>query len=281
VDNASPGPDVDTIENRLPQVQLIQCKKNLGFAGANNVGFLQSKGRNILFLNPDTELVGDAITIMLHQIERLPKAGVVGCKLLNSDGTVQLSSIRRFPKILNQIVDAEYLLIKWPDFPLWRLGPLFKDKPEPCPVDVISGACMLMKREIFEQVGMFSEDYFMYAEDLDLNYKVHRASYTNYYVGSAVITHHGGKSSGQKVNQWSTVMQYRAMVRYHRKTRGRTYELLYRFAIGLAAAARLVILGIAYPLGNILKMKASFGNAMRKWSVVFRWAIGRAAAGDR
>lgn len=134
---------------------------------------------------------------------------------------------------------------------------------------------MLMRREVFERAGMFSEDYFMYAEDLDLNYKLKKAGYTNYYVGEAVIIHHGGRSSSQqKVSQWATVMKYRAMTRYYRKTHGHFYEVLYRFTTGCVAVARLAILAMMYPLGNVFLDKQSRRNATEKWKVILKWAFG-------
>ena len=104
----------------------------------------------------------------------------MGCKLLNTDLSVQLSSIQKFPTILNQVVDAEYLRLRWPQCPLWGIAPLFAENVKLLKVDVIPGACMLLRRKVFEQVGMFSEDYFMYAEDLDLNFKLKAAGFTNY-----------------------------------------------------------------------------------------------------
>ena len=135
---------------------------------------------------------------------------------------------------------------------------------------------MLLRREVFAQVGMFSEEYFMYAEDLDLNYKLRRAGYTNYYVGEAVIIHHGGRSSSrQKVSQWSTTMKYRAMTRYYRKTRGPLYELMYRVTMGCAAIARLFLLGVAYLFGSLLWNRESIRFAVDKWKAVLKWAVGR------
>ena len=143
---------------------------------------------------------------------------------------------------------------------------------------------MLLRRSVFEQVGMFSEDYFMYAEDIDLNWMLKRAGYKNYYIGEATIVHHGGRSSSlQKVNQWSTMMKYRAMTRYYRKTRGPFYEAMYRLTMGCVAVTRLVLLALMYPLGNILWSRASIQHALEKWKVVLMWAIGRQklALGDR
>ena len=169
VDNASPSGNVDTLKVPFPEIRLIKSSKNLGFAGANNLGFLNSTGDCVLFLNPDTKLNSPAIDIVMEQIRRLPKAGIVGCKLLNADLSVQTSSIMKFPRILNAILQIEYLRLRWPK--LWGIGALFTPDIAPSEVEAISGACMFMRRHIFEQIGMFSEEYFMYSEDLDLCYQ--------------------------------------------------------------------------------------------------------------
>src|SRR5262249_44700971 len=151
-----------------------------------------------------------------------PDAGIVGCRLLNTDLSVQLTSIQKFPTIINQLLDVEYFQLRWPGCPLWDMRALFTDNVKLTKVEVISGACMLLRREVFTRVGMYTEDYFMYAEDIDLNFKAARAGFTNYYVGNAIIVHHGGKSSSQQsVSHWATIMKYRAMKRMFNNTRGR------------------------------------------------------------
>ena len=276
VDNASPEKGVESIKEQFADVAIIKSDKNIGFAGANNIGFRKAIGEYVLFLNPDTKLLGPTINVMLGYIRMLPDAGIVGCRMLNTDLSVQITSIQKFPTILNQIVNSEHLQLRWPDCPLWNIGPLFADQTRPIKVEVIPGACMLLRRSVFEEVGMFSEDYFMYAEDLDLNYKLNRAGYKNYYIGEATIVHHGGRSSSrQQVNQWATMMKYRAMTRYYRKTRGHFYETMYRTAMGCVALARLVLLALMYPFGNVFWDKASVRYAFEKWTVVLKWAIGR------
>jgi GT2 family glycosyltransferase len=118
---------------------------------------------------------------------------------------------------------------------------------------------------------MFNEEYFMYAEDLDLNYKIRREGLTNYYVSDAAIIHHGGKSSSQnRRSNWATTMKYRAMMKYYLKRRSRVYGSMYRVAMGGAAMCRLVILVIVFPFGN----KGSIRSALSKWSAVLKWALG-------
>ncbi len=276
VDNASSQPGVDALKEDFPEVTIIKSTKNLGFAGANNLGFRHSTGAFVLLLNPDTKLISPAINMMLSRMKSLPDAGIVGCRLLNTDLSVQLTAIQKFPTILNQVLDLEYLQLRWPHCPLWEIAPLFSRDAELTKVDVISGACMLLRREVFEQVGMFSEDYFMYAEDIDLNYKVKRAGFTNYYVGEASIIHHGGKSSSrQEMSYWATIMKYRAMRKLFQKTRGQLYGSMYRVAMGCAALGRLTVLALAYPLGNIVWDKEALQFATKKWRVILGWALGR------
>lgn len=275
VDNASPERDIDVIGEQFSEVTIIKSKDNLGFAGANNVGFERSSGAHVLFLNPDTKLVSPAINVLLQHMETLPDAGVVGCKLLNSDLSVQTTAIQRFPTILNQVLDTEYFQLRWPHCPLWEIGPLFSEQATVSRVDVISGACMLLRRDVFDRAGRFSEEYFMYAEDIDLNYKVRRAGFTNYYVGEATVIHHGGRSSSQQtVSYWSTIMKYRAMRQLFRKIKGRRYGSLYRVAIGCVAVARLALLALAYPLGNIVWDREAVTAAARKWTIILKWAVG-------
>ncbi len=200
VDNASTKGDVDTLKMMFSELIIIKNQKNLGFARANNMGCRQAKGAYVLLLNPDTKLVGSAINTLLEHIRSLPDSGIVGCRQVDPDLTVQTTSIQKFPTILNQLLNIEYLRLRWPDFRLWDIGPLFRENLHPVKVDVIPGACMLFRRELFEQVGMFSEDYFMYAEDIDLNYKIAKIGYKNYYISDALIIHYGGKSSSQKTS---------------------------------------------------------------------------------
>jgi N-acetylglucosaminyl-diphospho-decaprenol L-rhamnosyltransferase len=275
VDNASPEGNVDALKEQFPHIVIIKAETNLGFARANNIGFTHSSGNYVLFLNPDTQLRGPAINTMLRQIQDLPNAGIVGCRLLNTDMSVQLTAIQKFPTILNQVLDAKYLQLRWPHCGLWDIGPLLSDAVPFTRVEVISGACMLLRREVFDQVEMFSEEYFMYAEDIDLNVKVARAGFTNYYVSGAVIVHHGGKSSSrQSVSHWSTIMKYRAMVRLFTKTRGPVYSSVYRTAIGCIAVVRLILLAVAYPLGRILWNREAIQRATRKWRIILGWAVG-------
>ncbi len=281
VDNNSAPNDVEQIKAHANDIKLITCNENLGFARANNLGFKASKGEVLLFLNPDTEIIGDAVTVLVRSARELPNAGIVGCKLLNTDLTVQLSSIQKFPTIVNQVIDAKALQLLWPSCPLWDISPLFESDPITVPVDVISGACIVTRRDVFEQIGLFGEDYFMYAEDVELSYKSHLAGLTNYYVGDANVVHHGGKSSGQQsTSYWAIVMRHRAINYLLRKTRGRLYGAAYRLLIMFAAALRVCLLKVAWIFASIVGRRSVFEVPARKWLSVLRWAVGTEKVGD-
>jgi GT2 family glycosyltransferase len=273
VDNASTKGDPELLLTQFPGINLIKSQENLGFARANNVGFLESTGRYLLFLNPDTVVLGKALDEMLGQLKSLPDAGAVGCKLLNSDGSIQTSCIQRFPTIWNQMLDADALRVRWPQWKLWGTAPLFSEGTAPVPVEVISGACVMVRRDVFEAVGHFAREYYMYAEDVDLCYSIRSLGWWCYYVNGAQVIHHGGGSSKQRREQnWATVMQRKAILQFCKKTRGTGYSRLYQMAMAFSAAARLMLL-----LPLLLRQDSQRNNVhltVSKWNAVLGWALG-------
>jgi len=275
IDNASYDGSAEMLAKEYPSVKFIQSSKNLGFARANNQAFTASSGSCILFLNPDTEALGDAIEILHGQIIKLPRAGAVGPTLLNSDMTVQTSCIQPFPTISNQALDMEVLRGRFPRLKLWGMQALYSDSDVPAVVEVISGACLMVRRDVFESVGMFSTDYFMYTEDIDLCYKIRTAGYKSYYVKSARVIHHGGKSSGSpKTNFDSDVLMKDSVSRFIRKSRGAAAAKMYKLSMTLSALARLAA------IAGMMTFKQNDGKpeelrAIReKWQKILAWSIG-------
>lgn len=275
VDNASSDGKTQLLEKEFPQVTLVRSDRNLGFAGANNLGYEHSSGESLLFLNPDTIVMGRAVTAMLESLSLLPDAGIVGCRLLNSDLSVQTSCIQRFPTIINQVLDLEWLRLRWPKLAFWGIAPLFSDLQEPANVEVVSGACLMIKRHVFEKVGLFSPEYFMYAEDVDLCYKVRQIGLMSYYVNSASVLHHGGGTTRNSTgNQWVAIMQRNSILKFCQKTRGRVYAWMYRAAVGVAALFRVMVIALLYPVRKVIGGQEGLRFALGKWAAVFRWAIG-------
>jgi len=260
-----------------PDVRFIQSDVNLGFAKANNRAYDESSGDCVLFLNPDTEVMGPAINVLHSALQTRPHAGIVGGTLLNTDRTLQSSCVLAVPTILNRLVDSDLLKARWPRSALWGMAPLYEGAPDAREVEAISGACLMVKRRVFDEVGKFSEDYFMYAEDVDLSHKVRSVGYQNYYVPDATIIHHGGSSSKESVSTFAAVMMPEATLRFFRKTRGSGYALLYRLGMCASAVGRLIALGFAVPVSLRNGRNAAWSASCLKWIAVLRWALSRHA----
>ena len=264
VDNASPDGNIGIVKQQYPDVVLIESPVNLGFAGANNLGFRASRGEYVVFLNPDTVLRNAAFDLMLRQVCSLPSVGAAGCTLLNEDQSLQTAAIQTFPTIVNQLLDLDVLRNRFPACSLWNIAPLFAGGTEPSRVEVISGACVLFRREVFAQIGQFSEEYFMYAEDLDLCYKAAQGGFTNYYIPQGQIIHYGGKSS---VRRRAVVMKWRSILRYVAKHRGYSYQLVFRAAMACGALSRLALLVAAVAVSRGAR-RNSARDAFLKWWLI-------------
>jgi len=274
VDGASFDGCGEMLAREFPQVKFVQSEKNVGFAKANNLGFEQSQGECVLFLNPDTEIVGNALNTLHDFLKKNSDAGIAGAKLLNTDGSVQMSCIQTFPTISNQFFDAEILRNSFPRHSFWGITPLFSGDNKPAEVEVISGACLMLTRTAFQKIGRFSDDYFLYAEDLDLCFKTHLAGFKNYYVPAAAIVHHGGGSSRQTQNVFSTVMMRESVYRFLKKFRGGFYGAAFRASVALGALCRLMMLLILFPIRLIRGEADTTSDAIQRWTAILKWTLG-------
>ena len=170
-------------------------------------------------------------------------------------------------------------MLRWfPRVPVWTSALTFERRSHPIRVDAVIGACMVMRRDLFCEVGGFSPDYFMYVEDFDLCHKIRRAGKEVYYVPAVVIKHHGGGTTGGGDNTFSSVMTSESLVRFFTKTRGSGYALLYRSASLVGALLRLsVLLVVALP-ARIGGRSSGWRRSFRKWVAILRWTIGQEAS---
>lgn len=274
VDSASFDGCGHMLQRCYPHVHFIQSQDNIGFARANNLGVGHAQGDTLLFINPDTEVLHHAIEQLYRHFLKLLQAGVMGCRLLNSDRSLQTSCVQPLPTILNQVFDIDILHHWFSKGGFWVSALTFEGGLSPVKVEAISGACMMMRRSVFDQVAGFSDDYFMYAEDLDLCYKTQRAGFTNYYLAEAEIVHHGGGSTQHKRSRFSEVMIPESVSRLLRKMRGGIYSTCYRLTLSLAAIARLFLLLFLLPLAWAKNKMGSWQSVFYKWVAVLRWGIG-------
>lgn len=191
VDNASEDQSIKIARKEFPQVNYIQNKANLGFGKANNIAIKQTESEFILLLNPDSEIKPGTLIYTLDYLKNHPEVGAISCKVEKEDGTIDWASHRGFPTPW-----ASFLYFMIGDDKLYHLTDRSMDKPHE--VDAIAGAFFLSKREILEKVGLFDEDYFLYAEDIDLCYRIKRAGFKIMYLPAVKVIHHKGISSGIK-----------------------------------------------------------------------------------
>ncbi len=275
IDNASYDGCDKMIENKFKEVIFIQSNENIGFAKANNLGYEHSSGEVLLFLNPDTEIRDQAIKKMFSALQTLPDAGAIGCKLLNTDMSLQTSSVHAFPTILNQLLNFDFFRKLFPRSALWGTKPLFMDSGQPEVVEAVSGACFMIKRGIFERVKMFSSDYFLYSEELDLCYKIKNVGFKIYYLSIAEIIHHGNKSAEMRTGDFSSdVMMRESIQKFLLKTRGKAYGLAFRMTTALAAVCRLSLMTLSLPLTGLAFNRKKLLASFSKWQRIFRWTLG-------
>jgi hypothetical protein len=263
------------IQDNFPDVLFLQSNENMGFAKANNFGAETAQGEYLLFLNPDTEIVDNAVAAMLSVIKSEPQAGIIGCKLLNTDMTLQSSCVQPFPTVLNQVLDSNILHRLFPRLSMWGVDTLLLNDTGPVEVQVIAGACMMVKKAVFEEVGGFSPEYFMYTEDIDLCYKVRHAGYKNYYTGAASVIHHGGKSShSREESSYANVQMRESISKFLKKTRGRLYAFLYRSSMLLSGMTRLCMISLAFIPYTVMGQGSSCSASFKKWTGIVRWSLG-------
>lgn len=274
IDNASGDGCEKVIPQEFPDVVFIPCQQNLGFGKANNLAYALSSGEILLFLNPDTEVKDNSFARMVAHLRLDKSFGVVGACLLNSDGSVQTSCIRAYPTLWNQILDSELLRGMFPTWRIWGTKALFSSSGEPKEVEAISGACLMVKRAVFNLVGLFTETYFMYGEDVDLNYKVSKAGYRIQYVPECRVIHHGGKSSSKRESFFPDLWQKESRLQFFQGNKGRLYAHCYRATLAVSAAVRMALIVLSMPLGQLAFRDKNRKLLARKWFVNLQWAVG-------
>ncbi|MBW6457602.1 MAG: glycosyltransferase [FCB group bacterium] len=196
VDNHSIDGTPGMVQSEFPSVHFIGNEKNLGFGKANNQALKLSKGKYVLFLNPDTLVEENTLHVCFDFMEKNPEIGICGPKILNSDGSLQLACRRSFPSpsvALPKLLGLSRLFPKSRLFAKYNLT--YKDPDQSYPVDAISGSFMFCRGDLICQLGGFDEDFFMYGEDLDLCRRVQIAGKQVFYLADTTILHYKGESA--------------------------------------------------------------------------------------
>lgn len=198
-------------------LKIILNKRNLGFARANNLALQQAKGEFILFLNPDTEIIGDACQKAIQEMREKGDLGIVGAQLIDPEGKIQ-SSVRSFPNIGNQLMLLLKLHYLFPKSGIVRdYFQTGRDYERTGEVDQVAGAFMLIKKEIIEKMGTFDERFHLWFEDVDLCRRMKEAGYKVIYYPRAKILHYGGESFGRLLSLKRQKIYNKSLLVYFKK----------------------------------------------------------------
>jgi len=251
VDNGSKDGSVEAVKKSYPGVILIENKRNLGFAAANNMGFRIMKGKYALLLNTDCILKKGAVEELFYFMEKHPDAGICCGQLLNLDGSKQ-NSFATFPCLLSYITNESLLKILWPS----KFPSKYRSYPKPIRVDSCIGACMMIRKEALDKIGLFDEDYFFFFEETDLAYRMKNAGWNIYFVPSAQVYHAQGKSVGSGIR--SRMMFYKSRYIFLKKHYS-NFRLYYMIIfLRLIINTILNLLGVCISLGLSKSMRNKF-----------------------
>jgi GT2 family glycosyltransferase/lipopolysaccharide/colanic/teichoic acid biosynthesis glycosyltransferase len=257
VDNASSDGTPAMVRERYPWVRLIAGRKNLGFSRGVNIGIREARGRYFLILNPDTVVRRDSIERLVEFAKSTPEAGIIGPKLVYEDGTLQYSCRRFYTwkvlvlrrTVLGKIFKnsrhlAEHLML---DF----------DHETTREVDWLLGACLLVRREAVESVGLLDERFFLYFEDVDWCFRMKHKGWKVFYHPASVVIHTYARGSAQSVINRSVIAHLASLVRYYDKWNPVFYFLKrYRevMKIALFVAVDVIAFNLAFLLAYYLRV---------------------------
>jgi GT2 family glycosyltransferase len=276
VDNASTDGSVEAIRERFPRVRVIEGAENRGFGAANNLALREAAGEFLLLVNSDAFLRPGAVRAMVGCARAHPRAGVVGPRLLNWDGSLQRSCYK-FPSPGRAWAENLWLHRLYPDHPV--LGDYERwGHDQEREVEWVSGACMLVRRQAYEEVGGFDERFFMYAEETDWQKRMRAAGWAVWFTPAGEVVHLGGGSGGEERQGEREVgdggvrinrVMFESLDRYELKHHGVGGLVLFRGAMVVGSLMRgMGWLGV-YLLGR-KRRGVAWGKVRLHWWLVWR-----------
>lgn len=241
VDNASVDGSLEMVREKFPEVKLIENAKNVGFSAANNQAIKLAKGEYVLLLNPDTVVEEETFTKMIAFMDAHPEAGALGVKMIDGSGNFLAESKRALPTpevAFYKVFGLSAVFPKSKRFGKYHLTYLPVDEINE--VDVLSGACMLLRKAALDKAGLLDEGFFMYGEDIDISYRITQAGFKNYYYPETRIIHYKGEST-KKSSVNYVIIFYNAMRIFAEKHFSRKNARLFSFLINMAIFIRASI----------------------------------------
>jgi N-acetylglucosaminyl-diphospho-decaprenol L-rhamnosyltransferase len=239
VDNGSTDGSQEMLREKFPKVRLIQNTGNVGLSRATNQGIEATDSQYVLFLNNDTIVNRQCFDQMAQFLDKNPEAGAVGGKLVNPDGTFQ-AGYANFSTLLEEFAIATGIGDR-----IWSGYPSHIDVEKPTSVDWLSSACLLVRREALNQTGLLDEQYFIYGDEADLQYRLKKNGWKIYYLPSAVTIHYGGRS----MDRWKRrKMVYRGKMLFYQKNYSKVQSFLLRSLFAMFSVIKVSLWLVAFIL---------------------------------
>ena len=239
IDNASTDGSTEYITARFPKVKWMACRENNGFSKGNNIAIAHAKGEYILMLNPDTIVTKEAIEGCIAFMDNNADAGACGVYMLRTDGTFAPESRRALPTPFVAFCKMSGLSNLFPKSRTFgRYYMQYLDKEETNPIEIISGAYMMLRHKTIKKTGALDEDFFMYGEDIDLSYRILKSGYRNYYMPLRIL-HYKGESTNKSSYRYVHTF-YRAMQLFFKKHYSH-YSLIVSLPINIAIWTRALL----------------------------------------
>jgi len=241
VDNGSKDGVGEMLRQEYPEIQFIENDDNAGFTRPMNQALRASHGRYLLQLNPDTLILPGAFDQLVAFLEAHPQVGICGPKVLNRDRTLQKPCRRGESRpwaVISYFTGLAALFPKSEWFGEYLMS--YKDENETHQVAGVAGSCMLVRREVFEEIGYLDERFFAYQEDADLCFRARQAGWQIYYVPEAQIIHYGSLG-GSRVQPYRSIFEWhRSYFLYYRKNLAKDYFFLFNGVYYLAMFLKLL-----------------------------------------
>jgi N-acetylglucosaminyl-diphospho-decaprenol L-rhamnosyltransferase len=287
VDNHSPDRSVEYLQQRFDRVRFLVNEKNEGFAKANNRALLEAKGKYILFLNPDTIVDENCFTQCIAFLDARPEAGALGIRMINGAGHYLKESKRGFPTPWVAFCKMSGLTALFPTsrlFSKYYLG--YLDERSDQVIDAISGAFFFARKQALDKTGGFDEQFFMYAEDIDLSYRIQRSGFVNMYLGGTTIIHFKGESTKKDFRY--VRLFYKAMSQFIKKYSFGGGSAIFTGIIHMAIRCRAGIALVGKSMGTkpagkkdgsgfFLLGSAQSMEKLRKWAAIRKLPVYDAA----
>ncbi|MEM9950648.1 MAG: glycosyltransferase family 2 protein [Chloroflexota bacterium] len=264
VDSASEDDTVAMLQRDYPQVLVFAQSENIGFTRGNNLGFEQARGRYLFMLNPDTEIIGDAIPQMINYLDNNPTVGFVGPHTLNTDRTTQ-STRRRFMTKTLAFFESTWLQ---PYAPKSLLANYYMNEQADdavLNVDWVQGSAIMVRRSIYEQVGGLDTSFVMFFEEQDWCKRIKTQGWDATYLGTAYVIHHGGKSTDQ-IGAQKHIWFQKSKLRYSHKHHGVMFASVLRIFLLLNYIMQIIIEGLKGLLGSKRELRRE--RIMTYWQIV-------------